>query len=113
MSSSNNQSLEGFHDFKIEIPKPLEIAPFRLDPMLCFVDQPGALSDKGALPNLVSCLDVLSSLEPEMALQSGHSQTSWVAHLVAEDHDISAWLATPPTVCGGAPVAAAADTSCS
>jgi hypothetical protein len=75
--SSNNPSLVGFNDFKIQIPKPKVIAPFRLDPMLCFIDDPGALSDMGASANPVSCSDVLSNAEPEMVLQSGHSQTSW------------------------------------
>ncbi|CAD6254708.1 unnamed protein product [Miscanthus lutarioriparius] len=80
----------------------------RLDPMLCFVDQPGALCDKGASPNPVSYLD-LSSAKPKMT--RGHPQTSWAAHLVAEDHDITAWPATPPVVCG-VPMAAAGDTPC-
>jgi hypothetical protein len=112
VSSSNNQSPVGLSDFEVQIPKPTEIAPFRLDPMLCFVDQPGTLSDKGTSPNPVSCSDVLSSTEPKMALQSGHSHTSWAAHLVAEDHGIMAWPATPPAIYGGAPVAVAVDTSC-
>ena len=71
--SCNNQSLVGFNDFEIQIPKPTEITPFRLDPMLCFVDQPCTLSDMGASPNPVPRSDVLSSAESEMALQSGHS----------------------------------------